>query len=311
MNEIVSFTKNIEFKTLISDITSISLEHTLMSYEDETIKGDLIVRGTYKQMVASQIDNPFNYKIPIDIVIDSKYDISNMTIDIDNFTYDVEQGNVLKLNIDLILDKLKLKEQKVEKEKDEEVNDELVNIDDLFKEEETKEKLELEPLSEMRSKLDKEENEEKIEEERKDVVEERKEEIEQEIIEENQKEKEIQNEEKNLKSLEERKEESPKVERNCEIDEKTTKDLKIESTSEANTTPLEEENKTDVSESLFAKLDTTLETYKSYSIYIVREDDSLDEIMKKYNVKKENLEEYNNLGEIKKGTKLIIPCNNE
>lgn len=328
MNEIVSFTKNIEFKTLISDVTSISLEHTLMSYEDETIKGDLIVRGTYKQMVASQIDNPFNYKIPVDIVIDSKYDTSDMTIDIDNFTYEVEKGNILKLNIDLILDKLKLKEVKEEKKEENELDDELINIDDLFKEEETKEKLELEPLSEMRKKLDKEDEEEKSDSEEEKEVEEAK--IDEDIDErkvknfEEEKEEKEKNVEKRVELQEMKKEETIKpqetkkekeeslmLERQLEINESKEKDIAIEKNMETNTTTPEEENKSDASESLFAKLDTTLETYRSYSIYIVREDDSLDEIMKKYNVKKENLEEYNNLSEVKKGTKLIIPCNNE
>lgn len=311
MNEIVSFTKKIEFKTLIYEITSISLEHTLMSYEDETIKGDLIVRGTYKQMVASQIDNPFNYKIPIDIVIDSKYDISDMTIDIDNFTYVVENENVLKLNIDLILDKLKLKE--IEEKKVEKDDDVLIEIDDLFKEEETKEKLEFDPPKEMRSV---EEKKEKNEEEKEDEV------LNTEPIKEEKEEmkepneaKESLKEERNEVSNEEPKDNNSKEQQELkkEENEKEKTRERNEKTSEETTEPeVEDEGKdSNVSESLFAKLDTTSETYKTYSIYIVREDDSLEDIMKKYNVKRENLEEYNNLSEVKKGTKLIIPCNNE
>ena len=101
MNEIVSFTKEIEFNTNIDKIESISIEHTLNLDNDSIIKGDLIVSGTYKITPVTQIDTPFSYKVPVDIVIDSKYDLSNMTIDIDNFTYDVID-NKLKINVDLI-----------------------------------------------------------------------------------------------------------------------------------------------------------------------------------------------------------------
>ena len=60
MNEMVSFKKEIEFKTMINNITAISLEHTLMQTGTNSIGGDLIVTGTYKQTEASQIENPFS-----------------------------------------------------------------------------------------------------------------------------------------------------------------------------------------------------------------------------------------------------------
>lgn len=212
MNEIVSFTKEIEFNTNIDKITSISLEHTISPDGESNIKGDLIVSGTYKQSPLLQIDSPFSYKIPVDIVLDSKYDITNMIIDIDNFTYEVED-NKLKVNIDLILDKLEIKGQ-----------EEVENLNDLFLEEEKEEKLEVE---------------EKKEVEEKDCT-----------------------------------------------DENT-------------------------SESLFSNFDTNNETYSTYSVYIVRENDSMDDIMNKYHVSKSELEEYNNLDQITTGTKLIIPNNND
>lgn len=326
MNEIVSFTKKIEFKTLIYEITSISLEHTLMSYDDETIKGDLIVRGTYKQMIASQIDNPFNYKIPIDIAIDSKYDISDMTIDIDNFTYEVKEENILQLNIDLILDKLKLKVIKEQNEDEDKAKDEdvLIKLDDLFKEEETKEKLEFDPPKKIRSIEEETDEEEKKEEKQKENV--RNEDIDNEKKEEKEEIKETREalkeethnernekqeervEENNKKEIKDSKKEIEEKENKLDRNEKENDKTTEETTEEVMDT---DEKQSSGKESLFAKLDTTSETYKTYSIYIVREEDSLDEIMKKYNVKRENLEEYNNLSEVKKGTKLIIPCNNE
>lgn len=52
------------------------------------------------------------------------------------------------------------------------------------------------------------------------------------------------------------------------------------------------------------------ETYMTYKVYIVRENDSLESIMQEYSVTKEVLMPYNNLHEINIGDKLIIPCSN-
>lgn len=50
-----------------------------------------------------------------------------------------------------------------------------------------------------------------------------------------------------------------------------------------------------------------IETYKSYTVYIVRENDTLETILNKYSITKEDLESYNDLDELKIGDKLIIP----
>ncbi len=47
--------------------------------------------------------------------------------------------------------------------------------------------------------------------------------------------------------------------------------------------------------------------YKSYTVYIVRENDTIDSIIKKYNTSKDKLEQYNNLDNINIGDKIIIP----
>ena len=63
--------------------------------------------------------------------------------------------------------------------------------------------------------------------------------------------------------------------------------------------------------SIFSSLANTEETFSVYSVYIVRENDTLDEIITKYKTTKEELGNYNDLDDIKIGTKLIIPCHNE
>ncbi|MBR1385504.1 MAG: LysM peptidoglycan-binding domain-containing protein [Bacilli bacterium] len=241
MKEIVSFKKEIDFNTMLEKITSISLEHTLGLTEDKNIKGDVIVSGTYKQTEASQIDNPFSYKIPVDIELDDKYDLTNLIIDIDDFTYEVLNDNKLKINVDLLLDKLELK--KIEND------DEIISIDDLFLDKTEDEKLEIPDA--------KVEEQKEVKEEQKEVKEEKGEE------------------------QEEKNEEQEEI----ELDK--------------------------TSNSLFSNLDNTNETYKAYHVYIMRENDTINTIIEKYKTKKEDLEEYNNLQELKIGSKVIIPSNNE
>lgn len=53
------------------------------------------------------------------------------------------------------------------------------------------------------------------------------------------------------------------------------------------------------------------EKYVTYRVYRVTAEDSLDKIMTKYNITKEELAKYNSLDEIKSGDKLIIPTNEE
>ena len=62
----------------------------------------------------------------------------------------------------------------------------------------------------------------------------------------------------------------------------------------------------DIKKSLFSNLDNT-DNYVNYRVYIVRENDSVDSITKKYNVTKTILEDYNDLTDIKIGDKIIIP----
>lgn len=51
----------------------------------------------------------------------------------------------------------------------------------------------------------------------------------------------------------------------------------------------------------------TEETYLTYNIYIVKEDDTLDKILERSNTTKEKLKEYNDIENIHTGIKLIIP----
>lgn len=289
MHEIVSFTKDIEFKTMINKITSISLEHTLMLFGSDSIKGDFIVSGTYKMTAASQLENDFSYKIPVDIVMDDKYDLTNLVIDIDDFTYEVVDEEILRVNIDLLLDKLELKKvEEVKEDEKEKEEDNLVTLDDLFMESDTKEKLELDDLDshsekEITDKADAIIKDEKASEENRDS-------------------------EGNMTLDDVESVENEKEVQSIAVNSVDTENIKKEKTILVKNES--DDMKTDGA-SLFSSFDSSTETYSTYSIYIVRENDSIENIMTKYNTTREQLEEYNDLSDMKIGSKIIIPSSKD
>ncbi len=297
MHEIVSFTKDIEFKNMINKITSISLEHTLMHDNDSNVKGDFIVSGSYRMTPASQIENDFSYKIPVDIEIDEKYDLTNLVIDIDDFTYEIVDEDTLRVNIDLLLDKLELKESLVlEKDSDIDIcdDDDLLDSDDLFLELDTKKPLEIERDIEEDIEEEKEEKEENTPSTN-DVREEseNRNEIQEELLDNTTQIDDSHDKEKLEQCLQE------EITLDCDDVEK-----KEEITKE------DEEKMEKINSdapSLFSSFDNANETYSTYSVYIIREGDSLDSIINKYKTTKEKLEEYNDLSDLKIGTKIIVP----
>lgn len=105
MKKIIPFKKNLNFKTNVSEITSISLENTLQKNKNN-VEGDLIITGNYKITdTSTNVDN-FEFKIPVNIEIDKKYMIDNMVIDIDDFYYEIINNNTLEVSIDVMLDNI-------------------------------------------------------------------------------------------------------------------------------------------------------------------------------------------------------------
>lgn len=90
----------------------------------------------------------------------------------------------------------------------------------------------------------------------------------------------------------------------------------VDTIMDTETTIKQETNRVSTDEQIktvFDSFDDSLETFATYSVYIVKEDDTLESIMIKYNKTKEELEAYNDLSDIKVGTKIIVPAsfNNE
>ncbi len=108
MKNIIPFKKDVIFKTNISEVTSISLENTL-NVKDDIIKGEFIVSGEYKISDKSISVDPFHLNLPFEIVIDEKYNTDKATVDIDDFYYEIVNDNVLRIAIDVLIDKLEEK----------------------------------------------------------------------------------------------------------------------------------------------------------------------------------------------------------
>ena len=121
MIKIIPFVKELNFKTKVSEITSISLEHNITLKESDLISGVFHINGDYKMTEGSINREKFTFNIPFDIALDSKYNADESTIDIDNFYYEIISNDILKVHIDLYIEGELLKEQPHEElEKNEE-----------------------------------------------------------------------------------------------------------------------------------------------------------------------------------------------
>ncbi len=129
MKQIISFKKELLFKTKVSDITSISLEREI-KVEDSIITGIFHITGDYKINEGSINREEFSFDLPFDITIDPRYDINTIEVDIDDFHYDLINNDTLKVNIDLYIKAEYLPEETTDKEdfKEPEMVDEILPI---------------------------------------------------------------------------------------------------------------------------------------------------------------------------------------
>ena len=246
MRQIITLEKEIAFKTMVGEITSISLEPELDFINDSEIEGNLLITGTYKMTEASTIEENFNYKIPVNIMLTTSLDEEKRKIDINNFTYQIVNEEALEVKVEVLIEGL-----------------EKIEIDDITTE----------------SALENLEVREKIEEPKEEI----------EVL----KTEEVENTLHNLEEVKEKKEAVNEI--------FTEKDEIMENNN------IKEDNSKEAISSIFSAFANTAETYATYSIYILREDDNLEEIISKYKTTREALKEYNDLENLKIGTKLIIP----
>ena len=268
MKQIVTLEKEIAFKTMVGEISSISLEPDLAFINDSEIEGNLIISGTYKMTEASTIEEEFSYKVPVGIMLTTALEEETRKVDINNFTYAIVNEEALSITVELLiegLEKIEVKEEEVEKEEEE--------VEEV-----------IEPKEEVSDNV--REIKDKTIIENGAVEDNTKEEIEV-LTTDEEKDEPVGLEEK-LPSLEE----VPVMDEEEKVTEPTMK---------------EDNGNKQVMDSIFESFANTEETYSTYSVYILREDDNLEEVIAKYNTNREVLSEYNDLDNLKVGSKLIIP----
>lgn len=99
MNCKIPFTKDIDFEKTVSEITSISLEHET-KVEGDTLKGNFIVSGDFKSHEVSVNKEPFSYILPFEIDLTSNIDKNSIEFMIEDFTYEIKDSSILRVNID-------------------------------------------------------------------------------------------------------------------------------------------------------------------------------------------------------------------
>lgn len=99
MNCKIPFTKDIDLERKIFEITSISLEHEI-KIEENTLKGNFIVTGDFKSHEVSVNKEAFSYVLPFEIDLLENIDSDSVEFMIDDFTYEVVDSSILRVNID-------------------------------------------------------------------------------------------------------------------------------------------------------------------------------------------------------------------
>lgn len=115
MKQIIPFVKDISLAPKIYEITSIALEHNLKMENSDSVVGSFTVSGKYRINDISINEEVFEENIPFDITLDSKYDASKVTIDIDDFYYEIINDEFLRVHIDVLVDNLVYEKEKIEK----------------------------------------------------------------------------------------------------------------------------------------------------------------------------------------------------
>lgn len=97
MKKIINFTDDIEFRNNIYEISSISLEREFEATEND-ISGTFIITGSYRGHEISLNQESFTKKIPFSYHFEEPMDKETITMEVDDFTYEIDQN---KLCVDI------------------------------------------------------------------------------------------------------------------------------------------------------------------------------------------------------------------
>lgn len=271
MKKTISLNKKLEFPTMIGEVTAISLEHTLNFLDESNIIGNLIIFGRYKMTEASRLEEDFNYKIPIEIILTERIDIKTAKVDIEDFYYEIEDDDTMICYIDVKVEGVEI----IEDEKAEIVEELPAIIENNL----NKENISAEEKSSYHN-LKISNNEAQNQNLEKFILNDN-------LIRECDSEK--NSEQKNDIVL--NTEDFPK---NKQINKSA---------------PQQEE--TENVGSLFSSFKDSDETFSTYSVYILRNEETVETIIEKYKITREELEKYNDLTNLSIGTKIIVSIQND
>lgn len=267
MKKIVSFEKELDFPSMIGEITSIALDNNLDFIDQNTITGTFTISGSYKMTEASTLEESFKYEIPVDITLVETFDLSSVKVTIDNFNYEVINDDVLKCNIDVLIDGI---EEIV-------LEEELIDNTEKNPDEVSTEELNLKEMESVRECDGDKMEDKELDMEKVDIQEEV---------------------EFPFKQISEVKELNKEQDDKKEGDDKEMKNEEKELDNN-----LEGQNIS----SLFEAFSSTDETFKTYSVYILRREDTIETVLNKYSITREELSDYNDLENLEIGSKLVIP----
>ena len=128
----IPFESEIEFKTNISEITKMSLEHEF-NVNDGVVLGNFYISGEYRVHEVSINREPFNYTLPFTVELRDDIKKDTLEFNIEDFSYDAS-GKLLKVNIEYSL-KAEVEEDNdtlFERVDEEELESELAYIDSFL-----------------------------------------------------------------------------------------------------------------------------------------------------------------------------------
>ena len=106
MRQTIPFKKNLVLNNKFDNITSLTLEHDYLVDED-AVKGEFIINGTYHATEASLIDEDFYQKLPFEIALSDRIIKDSINLTIDDFSYNkVSDDTVTLLPLTLFISPL-------------------------------------------------------------------------------------------------------------------------------------------------------------------------------------------------------------
>ena len=171
----IPFESIVDFKTNSSEITKMSLEHDFF-VNDGVVLGNFYISGEYKVYEVSINTESFKHTLPFTVELRDDIKKDSLEFNIEDFAYEIVEGNKLKVNIEYSLT-AEVEEELFERVNEDELESELSFIDDFLEDPQI-----VEPVNDKEEKDNEESIKEEVVPKLEDVKEERKEEkVEEEI----------------------------------------------------------------------------------------------------------------------------------